>query len=92
MRESPALDVLDILRKRGAELTYTDPWVPELTYHGATMSSLDLAAALVEPPDCAVVCTDHTGTDYDALVNSGTLVVDTRNALKDRTSPTIFRL
>ncbi len=92
MRESPALDVLDILRKRGAELTYTDPWVPELTYHGDTMSSVDLAAALVEPPDCAVICTDHTGTDYDALVASGTLIVDTRNALKDRRDATIFRL
>ena len=92
MRESPALDVLDILRKRGAELTYTDPWVPELVYAGDTMSSVDLAAALVEPPDCAVICTDHTGTDYDALVASGTLIVDTRNALKDRRDATIFRL
>jgi UDP-N-acetyl-D-glucosamine dehydrogenase len=42
--------------------------------------------------DCAVICTDHTGFDYDALVNSGTLVVDTRNALKQRQGPTIFRL
>jgi len=92
MRESPALDVLDVLRKRGAELTYTDPWVPELAYHGDTMSSVDLAAALVEPPDCAVICTDHSGTDYDALVASGTLIVDTRNALKDRADATIFRL
>ena len=46
--------------------------------------SVDLAAALAQPPDCAVICTDHSGFDYDALVDSGTLIVDTRNALKDR--------
>jgi len=92
MRESPALDVLDILKKRGAELSYSDPWVPQVTYDGVSMSSIDLKTALARKPDCAVICTDHTGTDYDALVDSGTLVVDTRNALKDRQDPTIFRL
>jgi UDP-N-acetyl-D-glucosamine dehydrogenase len=92
MRESPALDVLDILRKRGAELSYSDPWVPEMNYDGRVMKSVGLTAALEEPPDCAVICTDHTGTDYDALIASGTLIVDTRNALKDRRDPTIFRL
>ena len=92
MRESPALDVLDMLKKRGAELSYTDPWVPQLTYDGVAMSSIELKTALAQKPDCAIICTDHTGTDYDALVGSGTLVVDTRNALKDRQDKTIFRL
>jgi UDP-N-acetyl-D-glucosamine dehydrogenase len=92
MRESPALDVLDMLKKRGAVLSYTDPWVPQLTYDGVSMSSIELKTALAQKPDCAVICTDHTGTDYDALVDSGTLVVDTRNALKDRQDATIFRL
>jgi UDP-N-acetyl-D-glucosamine dehydrogenase len=92
MRESPALDVLDMLRKRGAELSYTDPWVPQLTYDGVAMSSLDLKTAIAAKPDCAVICTDHTGTDYDALVGSGMLIVDTRNALKDYQDATIFRL
>jgi UDP-N-acetyl-D-glucosamine dehydrogenase len=92
MRESPALDVLEVLRKRGAQLTYSDPWVPHLTYDGHTLSSTELSVALAQSPDCAVICTDHTGTDYDSVVRSGTLVVDTRNALKDRHAPTIFRL
>jgi UDP-N-acetyl-D-mannosaminuronate dehydrogenase len=39
-----------------------------------------------------VICTDHTVFDYDAIVQSGTLLVDTRNALKNRQSPRIFRL
>jgi UDP-N-acetyl-D-glucosamine dehydrogenase len=92
MRESPALDVLELLAKRGAQLSYSDPYVPELTYAGRVMASVDLGAAVATELDCAVICTDHTGFDYDALVNSGTLVVDTRNALKQRQGPTIFRL
>ena len=92
MRESPALDILELLTKRGAHITYSDPWVPELKHGGHSMTSVDLAAALKDAPDCAVICTDHSGFDYDALVKSGTLIVDTRNALKDRLGATIFRL
>jgi UDP-N-acetyl-D-glucosamine dehydrogenase len=92
MRESPALDVLELLAKRGAELSYSDPFVPELRHDGRMLASIDLAAAVAKKPDCAVICTDHTGFDYDALVDSGTLVVDTRNALKARQGATIFRL
>ena len=54
--------------------------------------SLDLSAALQQKPDCAVVCTDHSKFDYDLLVNSGTLIVDTRNALRGYTNSTITRL
>ncbi len=92
MRESPALDVLELLAKRGAELSYSDPYVPELKYDGRRLSSIDLAEAVAKQPDCAVICTDHTGFDYDALLGAGMLVVDTRNALKDRQGSNIFRL
>jgi UDP-N-acetyl-D-glucosamine dehydrogenase len=92
MRESPALDVLELLTKRGANVSYSDPYVPELKHGDQILSSIDLAAAIASAPDCAVICTDHTVFDYDALVESGTLLVDTRNALKNRQSPRIFRL
>jgi UDP-N-acetyl-D-glucosamine dehydrogenase len=92
MRESPALDVVELLQKRGAMVSYTDPYVPELRHGGHTLSSVDLGQAIVARPDCAVICTDHAVFNYDALVSSGVLIVDTRNALKDRTSATIFRL
>ena len=92
MRESPALDVLELLRKRGAELSYSDPFVPELRHSGRVMTSIDAQRALEQMPDCLVICTDHSVFDYDAIVESGALVVDTRNALKDRQSPRIFRL
>jgi UDP-N-acetyl-D-glucosamine dehydrogenase len=92
MRESPALDILELLVKRGAQVTYSDPFVPQLKHNGHAMSSVDLNAAPGGKPDCAVICTDHSGFDYDALVKSGTLVVDTRNALKNHQGATIFRL
>jgi UDP-N-acetyl-D-glucosamine dehydrogenase len=92
MRESPALDVLELLTKRGAELTYSDPFVSELRHGGHTLTAIDLETAIAGRPDCAIICTDHSGFDYDSLVNSGTLIVDTRNALKNHTSATIFRL
>jgi UDP-N-acetyl-D-glucosamine dehydrogenase len=92
MRESPALDVLELLIKRGAELSYSDPFVPELQHGGHTLKSVDLTSALASGPDCAVICTDHSHFDYDALVGSGTLIVDTRNALKHHQAVTIFRL
>jgi len=92
MRESPALDILELLTKRGAEVTYSDPWVPELKRGAHTLASVDLPKALSGSLDCAVICTDHSGFDYDALVKSGALIVDTRNALKAHTAPSIFRL
>jgi UDP-N-acetyl-D-glucosamine dehydrogenase len=92
MRESPALDILELLAKRGALVTYSDPFVPQLDHHGRTLSSVDLATAIAEKPDCTVICTDHSAFNYDALLASGALVVDTRNALKDHRSPMIFGL
>jgi UDP-N-acetyl-D-glucosamine dehydrogenase len=92
MRESPALDVLELLGKRGAVLSYTDPFVPELRLDGRTLTSIDVPDVLRQPPDCTVICTDHSSFDYPAIVGSGVLVVDTRNALKNFDTPAIFRL
>ena len=92
IRESPALDILELLAKRGATLSYTDPYVSELQHDGHQLKSIDVAGALAQRPDCIVICTDHTSFDYKTLVSSGILVVDTRNALKGVAGPTIFRL
>ena len=92
MRESPALDILELLVRRGANVSYSDPWVPQLKHDPHALTSLDLHDAIKSKPDCAVICTDHAAFDYDALVNSGVLIVDTRNALKNRQAPNIFRL
>ena len=92
MRESPALDVIELLSKRGASISYSDPWVPELRTDSHRLKSVDLGKAVADRPDCAVICTDHTSFTYDDLVKSGVVIVDTRNALKDRQATNIFRL
>jgi len=92
MRESPALDILEVLLKRGAVVTYTDPWVASLQHGSHTFESIAEEAALKQKPDCVVICTDHADFDYDRLVGAAALIVDTRNALKGRTEKSIFRL
>jgi UDP-N-acetyl-D-glucosamine dehydrogenase len=90
VRESPALDVMLLLKKRGAILTYSDPHVPALR-----MDGLDLIREpeeIVSAADCVVIVTNHSAFDYGALVKRAALIVDTRNALKGFSSEKIVRL
>jgi len=91
MRESPALDVLELLIRRGAVVTYTDPWVPRLGDGHQTLTSIDTDTAIANGFDCAVITTDHTAFDYARLATLP-LIVDTRNALKGASGPNIHRL
>src|SRR4029079_12836828 len=92
MRESPALDVLELLIKRGAVVSYTDPWVPTLQHGSHSFTSVDETAALGNGCDCVVICTDHSAFNYDRIVEKAALIVDSRNALKNRKPAPIFRL
>ncbi len=90
MRESPALDIMLLLQKRGAIMSYSDPHVPVLRLDGLNLQALpEIAAA---EADCAVIVTDHSSFDYGALVERAPLIVDTRNALKKYRSAKIVRL
>jgi UDP-N-acetyl-D-glucosamine dehydrogenase len=91
MRESPALDILELLNKRGATITYTDPYVPAFSHGGHALQSIDFDAALSASFDCAVITTDHRIFDYKRIA-SLPLVVDTRNALKGLTKEQVFTL
>ena len=90
MRESPALDVMMLLKRRGARLTYCDPHVPTLQLEGEQLKSED--AGLAARADCTVVVTDHSTFDYPKIAEQAKLIVDTRNALKGITSEKIVRL
>jgi UDP-N-acetyl-D-glucosamine dehydrogenase len=90
VRESPALDVMHLLQRMGAIVTYSDPHVPTIRLEG-----LDLHASsesLAADADCVVIVTDHGAFDYPALVDRARLIVDTRNALKGFHSSKIVRL
>jgi UDP-N-acetyl-D-glucosamine dehydrogenase len=92
VRESPALDILELLTRQGATVTYTDPYVASLVHGGETLHSIPVADALAQKADCCVVCTNHDVFDYDAIVKGAALIVDTRNALKSHAGVSIFRL
>jgi UDP-N-acetyl-D-glucosamine dehydrogenase len=89
MRESPALDVMELLHRRGAILSYTDPYVPVLEHGRLSMRSIPEKE--VSSIDCAVITTNHSVFDYPAMPTRFPLIVDTRNALKNG-AENVFRL
>ena len=91
VRESPALDVVHLLRKRGAKVTYSDPFVPTIRLDGIDLCSQDLNASAAIA-DCVVIVTDHKVFNYSEMLEKASLVVDTRNAMKGLSSPKIVRL
>jgi UDP-N-acetyl-D-glucosamine dehydrogenase len=95
IRESPALDLLALLQARGVVLSYSDPHVPRLAGHlwqgGIDLLHTDFRTARPDAFDCAVVVTDHSAFDYDAVQRAATVVVDTRNAIK-APGPNVMRL
>ncbi len=91
VRESPALDIIHLLQKRGAKVTYSDPFVPKLKADGVEMEAVCICEGLAKA-DCVVIVTDHKSFDYGRVVDQARLVVDTRNALKGRDSSKIVRL
>jgi UDP-N-acetyl-D-glucosamine dehydrogenase len=80
VRESPALDVIQYLQKRGASVSFHDPHVESLAHEGLDVPSVGLDR--VGEFDAVVIATDHSSVDYKKLVESAKLVVDTRNATK----------
>ena len=91
VRESPALDIIHLLGKRGAKVTYTDPYIPKIRLEDREIGSTDFGQS-VAAADCVVIVTDHKAFDYRRLVKKARLIVDTRNALKGVESSKIVRL
>jgi len=90
-RESPAVKLISLLENAGADLAYHDPHVPSFEENGITMSSSPLEPGSY---DCVVIVTNHSGIDYDRLVEDAALVVDLRNATgaKGRHSDKVWKL
>jgi UDP-N-acetyl-D-glucosamine dehydrogenase len=95
VRESPALDVMALLMKKGARVTYHDPFAPSIDGNhwpgGLDMSSVPLTPQALAAADCVVILTDHRQFDYAAIVAQSKVVVDTRNAIKT-SHPNVFKL
>lgn len=83
IRESPSIELIEMLRSRGAKVDYNDPHVaktPKQREHNLNMSSKKLTTASVKSYDCVLIATDHSAYDYEWLVKNARLIVDTRNA------------
>lgn len=82
LRESPALDVIGLLREKGGKVSYHDPYVPHLKHDGWELTSVPDLMEEVRTSDCVVVVTNHSSYDYPAILEAAQLVVDSRNAMK----------
>jgi UDP-N-acetyl-D-glucosamine dehydrogenase len=86
MRESPALEVIELLREKEAKISYNDPnipRIPKVRKHDLDLKSTLLTAKFLKSVDAALIITDHSSYDYSWIVENSNLVVDTRNATKD---------
>ena len=86
-RESPAFEILDLLRQRGAVVSYNDPYIPQLpkmrNHEVPELKSTELTADFLADQDVVLIVTNHSDYDYQFIVEHSQLVVDTRNATKN---------
>lgn len=82
MRESPSLELIRILKEKGANVSYNDPYVPMAVHHRTDlrMRSVNISPKNIKKYDCVLIATDHSAYDYKWIVTNSRLVVDTRNA------------
>lgn len=84
VRESPALDIIQLLEEKGAQVSYHDPHVPSIRLeHQRVMRGTELTAEWLNAADCTVIVTDHTSYDWQWVVAQSQLVMDTRNVTKN---------
>jgi UDP-N-acetyl-D-glucosamine dehydrogenase len=86
LRESPSLELIEILKHKGAKVDYNDPHIPKtprMREHDLKMTSVAITPRALASYDAVVISTDHTSYDYNLIVSKSKLVIDTRNATKD---------
>ncbi len=92
VRESPSLDVMEILEKEGAKVSYCDPYVPFIRHGGVKKRATPFRAGTLRAADCVIIATAHRNFDYALVSRHARTIVDCRNALKGRRARGVFRL
>ena len=83
VRESPAIGIVDQLMRKGALVSYHDPFVPEMTLDGkGSLTGVELTDEALEGCDCVLIVTDHSKVDYGRVLKLSPLVIDTRNVTR----------
>ena len=83
LRESPSIELIELLRQKGARVDYNDPYIPRThkqRRHNLRMASKKLSAIMLASYDVVLISTDHSDYDYNWIVKNAKLVVDARNA------------
>jgi len=92
MRESPAIKIAELLADKNADVVYHDPWVATFRAGARDIPFVELTEAELAGADAVLVVTDHNSVDYDLVVRSSKLILDTRNALKAYSDDKVVRL
>ena len=94
LRESPALDVIGLLKEKGAEVKYHDPYIGKVEHEDWELETIEDLMEGVREADCVVIITNHSGYNYGSILEGARLIVDTRNALGTlgRDHPKVVRL
>ena len=82
IRESPALEIIQMLERKGSQVSYADPFTPQLAVEGVKLTAVDPTPEVIAGADCVLILTNHSSFDYATIADRSALVVDTRNALK----------
>jgi len=92
IRESPSIKVMASLQRRGAKVSYHDPFAPEIELNGTVLRSSDLSLREIEMADCVVLLTPHSAYDLPWIASHSRLVFDARNAYGQERLPNVIRL
>lgn len=92
IRESPSLKLIDLLREKGANVRYNDPYVPKIKISDETLASVELTEKQLSSADCVVIATDHTCYDYKYIAKKSCFVFDARGATRKLRNRNIIRL
>ena len=83
-RESPALEIMDIVSHKGGNVSYHDPFIPNVkTNEGREFTSSDLSAEALAKVDCVVLTTNHSDLDMSLIVKNANIIVDMRNMIEE---------
>ena len=82
IRESPSIDIIELLSKKGADVSFNDPHVESIEIDGEIYKSLEFTELILSNFDCVIIATDHDKYDWDLIVDNSQLLIDTRNATK----------
>ncbi|MDT8367530.1 MAG: nucleotide sugar dehydrogenase [bacterium] len=91
-RESPAIDIINRLLAKGADVSYTDPYIPELDVGTAVLKHVEMTPELLSGCDLALIVTDHDDFDYKLVLQEAPLILDTRNTIRSRDNKKVWRI